>query len=71
MSKTTRKYGKPQYTLQLTVDSNPVPTPKMKATWNEWDKLCYKEFNAPYDAITDKQKTQFHFNLKAGVYKND
>ena len=71
MSKTINKLGKPSYTLRLTVDPNPVPTPKMKSTWAEWDRLCYKDFNMPYDALSDKQKTQFHFNMNTGVYKNE
>lgn len=68
MSKSTKKYGKPLYTLSSSISAFPQPTDKLKAEWALLDKIARKVYNKPYDALNHKQAVELHFNKNLGVY---
>jgi len=69
MSKTTKHLGKPLYIVYLRCDWDVKPSDVLVRNWARLDKYAKQDHNKPYDALTDAQKVQIHFNLNAGVYR--
>lgn len=69
MSKTTKKYGKPVYTMYINVEATPSPNARLTAQAVELDRVAIKEYNKPYDALNGSDKSQLHLNIKEGKYK--
>lgn len=55
--------------MRLSMDVNPEPTDRMKSDWAFLDAVAKKVFNKPYDALKSVQKSDLHFNLNLGMYK--
>lgn len=70
MSKSTKRYGKVLYRLTSTVESDPQPSKKLLKQWAELDEFAQKEFGKLYDQLTERQKSELHFNIKDGKYKD-
>jgi hypothetical protein len=69
MSKTTKKYGKPLYTVYLRCDWGTKPSDALLHSWARLDHYAKQDYNRPYDALSDAQKTQVHFNINSGTYR--
>lgn len=71
MSKTTKKLGKPNYTLHAGITANVKPSRRLLKNWAKLDEHAQAEFGKPYDALTSRQKTELHFNINTGRYDKD
>jgi hypothetical protein len=69
MSKTTKHLGKPLYVITLRCDWGVKPSDALLRNWARLDKYAKQDHNRPYDALTDAQKVQTHYNINAGIYK--
>jgi hypothetical protein len=69
MSKTTKKLGKPLYTIYLGGTSDVKPSPSLLRNWARLDHYAMQDYLKPYDSLTDAQKIQVHFNLNSGIYR--
>lgn len=69
MSKTTKRDGKPLYTLFLRTEAEPLPTERLKRQWAELDRCAKAEYNKPYDSLKRAEAIQLHVNIKEGKYR--
>ena len=69
MSKTTRKLGKPIYVITLRCVWGAKPPDSVVRNQARLDKYAKQDHNKPYHALSDAQKTQIHFNINAGIYR--
>lgn len=68
MSKTTDRYGKPTFVARIAIDANPKPTNRMRRQERKWNECAEKAFGKPYAALTDRQKTQLHYDINTGKF---
>jgi hypothetical protein len=71
MSKTTKKYGNPLYTLHLRVEATVEPSNALLRNWIKLDYFAEQVYNKPYHALTNKQKTELHIGINTGVLKDE
>jgi hypothetical protein len=69
MNKTTRKYGKPLYVITLRCIWGEKPPDSVLRNWARLDKYAQLDHHKNYDSLTDAQKVQIHYNLNAGIYR--
>ena len=70
MSKTTKKLGRPLYVVYLRCDWNVKPSSTLLRNWARLDHYAQLDHHKNYDDLTDAQKVQIHYNLNAGIYRD-
>lgn len=70
MSKTTRRYGKPLYTMGTSIDANPAVPIEVKQQWEFLDVVTNLLFGCNYFKLVSKTRTYVHELLKKSCSKN-
>lgn len=60
MSKTTKKYGKPVFTANNSIDGVVEPSFELTQQWAALDALAKAKYGRKYDNLKDKQKSELH-----------
>lgn len=71
MKKPVKHKLKLKYVMRSSIVANPKPSRKLLREWKELDEFAQKEFQKPYDALTDRQKTELHYNINTGKYDKE
>jgi hypothetical protein len=69
MSKTTKKLGQPLYVITLRCIWGEKPPDSVLRNWARLDRYAQLDHHKVYDSLTDAQKVQIHYNLNAGIYR--
>ena len=70
MSKTTRRYGKPLYTVRGKTEANPEVPANVKKEWEFLDRVTNLLFGCRYFELRPKTRTYVHELLNRSARKN-